>query len=144
MRLFFYGTLLDADVQSVVLGRVLGRHDLIPAVLRHFRRVYIAGRLYPLVVPQRGAIVEGAVATRLRRDDLARIAIYEGDDYRLERRQVFAGDPPAAMAAWLYRSRPSARPSTREWRLASWQASEKARYLREIDTGLRAWRGGGA
>lgn len=141
MRLFFYGTLLDSDVQSLVFGRVLALNDLIPAVLHHFRRVYIAGRLYPMVVPHRSGLVVGAVATRLSRDDLARIAIYEGDDYRRERHQVFAGDPPTAMAAWLYRSRPSARPSAREWRLASWQTSEKAIYLREIDAGLRAaWR----
>lgn len=153
MRLFFYGTLLDSDVQSAVLGRTLAQCDLLPAVLRHFRRVYIAGRRYPMVVPRRGGMVEGAVVERLNRDDLARIAIYEGDDYRRERHLVFASDhegPTIRLAAtplavWLYRSRPSARPSIREWRLASWQDSEKASYLREIDAVRRApWRGRGA
>lgn len=89
MRLFFYGTLLDSDVQVAVLGRALAPPDLTPAVLRHFRRVYIAGRCYPMVVPHRGGLVEGAVADRLSPDDLARIARYEGADYRLERHQVW-------------------------------------------------------
>lgn len=146
MRLFFYGTLLDSAVQSRVLGRVLDRRDLMPAVLRHFRCVYIAGRSYPMVVPRRGGLVEGVVAEGLSRDDLARIANYEGDDYRRERHLVLASTLPGQsaqqpaqtpIAAWLYRSRPSARPSTREWRLAVWQDSEKAMYLREIDANQR-------
>ena len=136
MQLFFYGTLLDPDVQSLVLGRVLGPRDLTPAVLRHFRRVYIAGRLYPMILPHRGGAVKGTVATRLSKDDLARLALYEGDGYRLERQTVFvtgaddrtAGDP---LSIWLYRTRPTARPSTREWRLSAWQAKEKASYLRD-------------
>ena len=140
MRLFFYGTLLDPDVQALVLGRVLGPRELIAASLRHYRRVYIAGRAYPMILPHRGGAVEGAVAGDLGRDDLARIALYEGDDYGLERHLVspIATDQdstPAPIAAWLYRGRSHARPSTRPWQLAAWQVKEKASYLRDT----RAW-----
>jgi len=147
MRLFFYGTLLDPDVQSAVLGRALARHDLTPAILRHFRRVYIAGRPYPMVVPHRGGLVEGAVAEHLSPDDLTRIALYEGEDYRLKRHQVFAGADAGqsaqlakatARVVWLYRCRSTARPSSREWRLAAWQAAEKSVYLREIEASQHA------
>ena len=136
MRLFFYGTLLDPDVQSLVLGRVLGPRDLIPANLRHFRRVYIAGRAYPMILPHRGGVVDGTVAVHLSKDDLARVALYEGDDYRLERHAVFpTGEDqrPAVtpVFAWLFRSRPTTRPSTRAWQLSAWQAREKASYLRD-------------
>jgi hypothetical protein len=136
MRLFFYGTLLDADVQALVLGRVLALRDLIPANLHHFRRVYIAGRLYPMILPHRSGVVDGAVVAGLGTDELARIAIYEGDDYRLERQAVLTtgmdGQPHGEqLSAWLYRSRPTARPSTREWSLSAWQAKEKATYLRD-------------
>lgn len=137
MRLFFYGTLLDPDVQSLVLGRALGAGDLIPAGLRHFRRVYIAGRAYPMVLPHRGGVVEGAISARLSKDELARIAQYEGSEYRLERHAVWLSPaeacPEAApIFAWLYRSPPSTRPSTREWRLSAWQAKDKALYLRAV------------
>lgn len=139
MRLFFYGTLLDPDVQALVLGRALESAELAPATLPHYRRVYIAGRAYPMILPHRGGAVDGAVAVRLSRDDLARIALYEGDDYGLERHMVTpqtgAGPFADAIAAWLYRGRRHARPSTRLWQLAAWQAKEKASYLRDT----RAW-----
>ena len=146
MRLFFYGTLLDPDVQRAVLGRALAPSELAPAVLRHFRRVYIAGRCYPMVLPHRGGLVEGAVAERLSPDDLARIAEYEGADYRLERHQVFAlnAGPSApsgqamARAVWLYRCHPGARSSGRDWQLSAWQAGEKSLYLREMAASQRA------
>jgi gamma-glutamylcyclotransferase (GGCT)/AIG2-like uncharacterized protein YtfP len=137
MRLFFYGTLLDGDVQSLVLGRRLTESELRPALLRHVRRVYVAGHPYPMLLPHRGGGVEGAVADRLSRDDLARIQRYEGDAYRLERHMVCLigadGRPSAEpVSAWLFRGAPAMRPSTREWRLAAWQARDKAAYLRDI------------
>jgi hypothetical protein len=135
MRLFFYGTLLDADVQALVLGRSLAA-ELVAAELRHFRRVYIAGRLYPMVLPHRGGTVEGAFTETLSKDERTRIAIYEGSDYRLERQSVYLlaeNDAAAAgpVPVWLHRSRSTTRPSTREWRLPAWQAKEKAVYLRD-------------
>jgi hypothetical protein len=140
MQLFFYGTLLDPDVQALVLGRALGPNELIAANLHHFRRVYIAGRAFPMILPHRGGAVDGAVAGGLSRDDLARIALYEGDDYGLERHLVIPAasekdSTRAPIAAWLYRGRRHARPSTRSWQLAAWQAKEKASYLRDT----RAW-----
>lgn len=136
MRLFFYGTLLDADVQALVLGRAFGSQELRPALLRHFRRVYIAGRAYPMLLPHRGGVVEGAVVDRLGQDDLARLQLYEGDGYRLERHSVVRaagdGDTTEPLSAWLFRSAPATRPSTREWHLSPWQARYKAAYLREV------------
>lgn len=139
MRLFFYGTLLDPDVQALVLGRALDPGELIAASLHHFRRVYIASRAYPMILPHRGGAVDGVVTGDLSRDDLARIALYEGEDYELERHTVSPAatdqGSAAAIAAWLYRGRRHARPSTRPWQLAAWQAKEKASYLRDT----RAW-----
>ncbi len=139
MRLFFYGTLLDSDVQALVLGRALAPVEWAPANLPHFRRVYIAGRAYPMILPHRGGEVDGAVATHLSRDDLARIALYEGDDYALERHRVIPliaeQRSSDAISVWLYRGRRHARPSTRPWQLAAWQANEKASYLRDT----RVW-----
>ena len=136
MRLFFYGTLLDPDIQSLVLGRVLD-DDCAPAELRHFRRVYIAGRRYPMLLPHRGGNVTGAVAARLGREDMARLCRYEGEGYRLERHAVFmiggAGSAGAqAVSAWLFRSQPATRWSTRDWTLDLWQARDKAAYLRDV------------
>lgn len=136
MRLFFYGTLLDPEVQALVLGRPLAADKLVPAVLRHFRRVYVAGHSYPMLLPHRGGHVEGAVALRLSQDEVADICRYEGDSYWLERREVFVtgrdGHAAAPTVAWLFRSAPTMRPSTRGWTLADWQARDKPAYLRDI------------
>lgn len=147
MRLFFYGTLLDRDVQSLVLGRPIGAARSHPAVLRHFRRVYVAGRLYPLLLPHRGGAVDGLVADGLSSAQINRIRDYEGGDYRLERHKVVLlrpgevnGETNRVLAdAWLFRSRPDTRPSSREWRLAAWRDNHKAAFLREA----RAWLGAG-
>ena len=136
-HLFFYGTLLDEDVQARVLGRALPHNNRIPAVLRHFRAVYIAGQVYPMLLPHRGGGVEGVVAIGLNRDDLTRIAIYEGDDYRCERHQVIANESNTALSVWLYRGQPNLRPSNRPWQLAIWQTKHKAMYLRAFDAALR-------
>lgn len=137
MRLFFYGTLLDADVQTLVLGRQLGESELRPALLRHFRRVYVAGRAYPMLLPHRGGTVGGTVADRLSQGELARVHRYEGDAFRLERQSVvptgIEGQASAVpLSVWLFRGAPATRPSTREWRLAAWQTRDKMRYLREL------------
>ena len=136
-RLFFYGTLMDADVQARVLGRTLTPDYLTLAILRHFRSVYIAGQVYPMLLPHRGGAVEGLVATGLNRDDLTRIANYEGDDYRCERHQIVIDDGKSTLSAWLYRGQAQLRPSNRPWRLAAWQAKNKTMYLRAFDAALR-------
>ena len=136
MRLFFYGTLLDDDIRRLVLGRALDA-ALRPALLRHFRRVYVAGRPYPMILPHRGGAVQGAIAERLGRDELDRIQNYEGDSYRLERQMVLpldgaSGESGAAVAAWLFRGAGATRASTRPWDLADWQAKEKAAFSRAL------------
>lgn len=43
IRYFFYGTLLDKDVQEIVFGRRIDRRQMIPAVTTGYRRVYVKG-----------------------------------------------------------------------------------------------------
>jgi gamma-glutamylcyclotransferase (GGCT)/AIG2-like uncharacterized protein YtfP len=133
--LFVYGTLLDADVRTLVLGRPLDAAQLQPAALKHMRRVYIAGRLYPMIVPRRGAAVDGLLLTALTDEDYARLDAFEGADYGRERQNIWPlaedaseGEP---VLAWLYRTRGvGPRPSPREWRLEEWRKREKPVFLR--------------
>src|SRR5205814_6850355 len=64
MRFFFYGTLLDHDVASLVLGRRLPPNAYVPSALPGHARRRVRGACYPIVVrdPKRevaGAIVGG-------------------------------------------------------------------------------------
>jgi gamma-glutamylcyclotransferase (GGCT)/AIG2-like uncharacterized protein YtfP len=138
--LFVYGTLLDADVRMLVLGRPLDAAQLQPAGLKHMRRVYIAGRLYPMIVPRRGAAVDGLLLTSLTDEDYTRLDAFEGADYGRERQNVWPlaedGSEGEPLLAWLYRTRGvGPRPSPREWRLDDWRRREKPVFLRAA----KAW-----
>lgn len=133
--LFVYGTLMDADVRSLVIGRPLEPAQLKPAVLKHMRRVYIAGRLYPMIVPRRGAAVDGLLLTALTDEDYARLDAFEGADYGRERQTVSPraddGSEGEPLLAWIYRTRGlGPRPSPRDWRLEEWCKREKPVFLR--------------
>ena len=133
--LFVCGTLMDADVRSLVIGRPLEPVQLQPTVLKHMRRVYIAGRLYPMIVPRRGAAVDGLLLTALTDEDYARLDAFEGTDYGRERQTVCPfgedGTEDEPILAWLYRTRGvGPRPSPREWRLDEWRKREKSVFLR--------------
>jgi gamma-glutamylcyclotransferase (GGCT)/AIG2-like uncharacterized protein YtfP len=133
--LFVYGTLMDADVRTLVIGRPLEAEQLQPATLKHMRRVYIAGRLYPMVVPRRGASVDGLLLTGLTDEDYARLDAFEGADYGRERQSVLPlgedGSEGEPVLAWFYRTRGMGpRPSPREWRLGDWRKREKPVFLR--------------
>lgn len=141
--LFVYGTLLDDEVRALVLGRALASAQLAAARLRHHRRVYVAGRLYPVVQPRRGAAVDGLLLAGLDEEDYARLDAFEGTGYRRERQHIWpldaAGGEGEPVSAWLYRPRGALQPSFREWRLDTWRTRDKAAFLRQA----REWLGGG-
>jgi hypothetical protein len=66
LRFFFYGTLIDADVRRLVLGR-LAPDEVEPATLSGWRRVKLAGVTYPGIVPDAKGWVEGVLADWQRR-----------------------------------------------------------------------------
>lgn len=128
--LFFFGTLMDADVLGLVIGRAVAPGELEPARLHGFRRVRARRASYPVLVPDPGASVEGVLwraGTALER---ARLDAYEGPGYALAPVEVetAAGERVRAL---VYRAVPGAlEPSEEPWDLARWQARYKAAYLR--------------
>lgn len=129
-RLFFYGTLLDPDIQSRVIGRVLGAGDLRPATLAGFRRVRAAGKWFPMLVPGLAAeTVAGALALGLSGPELKRIIAYEGGGYELKRVTVRLGSG-ASSRALIFLPGAGLRPTAESWDLADWQAKVKPRVLR--------------
>ena len=99
MRLFLYGTLLDAGRLARLAGDPRLPARLRPAALRGFRRVAGAGR-YPTLVAERTGRVEGAVL-ELSAAALARLRAYEGPRYRLTPVRVETQAGPAAAFAWI-------------------------------------------
>jgi hypothetical protein len=82
MRFFFYGTLLDGDVASLVLDAGCPPAAYVPAALPHHARRRVRARAIRswCVTPERG---EGRDRARLSVADVSRLAAYEGPRYRI-------------------------------------------------------------
>ncbi len=93
-RLFVYATLLEADIQQLVIGRVISGT---PALLHDYARVPIfAGSPYWIVEPAQGSRVEGVVL-ELTPGELEHTDRYETSVYA--RVQVTLAD---GSSAWAY------------------------------------------
>ena len=57
MRFFFFGSLMDPAVASIVLGREIRAEQYAPATLVNFRCVRVAEETYPALVPALGETV---------------------------------------------------------------------------------------
>ena len=131
MRFFFYGTLLDRDVTALVLGRRLAPRDFLPAALPEHARRRAKGGSYPVVVPDPRGEVAGAVVSGLSAGDVAALAAYEGQGYRvaslkvrmrgrIDRVSVF--EPVASRL----------QPSGDLWDLTLWQRRYKRAFIERL------------
>lgn len=77
-QLFFYGTLRDLDVLSVVLGRGLEDITFRAAELEGFACMRVAGHGFPMIAASKGARAPGLLVSGLTGDDVARLSFYEG------------------------------------------------------------------
>ena len=130
MRFFFYGTLRDRDLLSLVLGRPVARDALRPAVLRDWRRCPARGKTYPILMRERGATTSGDVLDGVSAGEQRRLTIYEGEGYRLTR--VFATIDGAStpLGVKLFAPSGKAPPALEgEWSLDEWRAQHKARAI---------------
>ncbi len=128
MRLFVYGTLLDADLRRALLGPKARRLGMAAAVLRGYRRVALHGDAYPAIRRDAASRVAGCVLSGTDRAMEARLLAYEGEEYRYARRMVEIAGMGRVMAGLFLTTRPP--PAGRPWSLADWQRRHKARAMR--------------
>ena len=84
MYFFFYGTLRDPNMLRIVCGPMQqGGSELRPARILDWRVMIWAG-LYPMLVPQKGAVVEGSAWLCSDPRHVERLRRYETDNYRVE------------------------------------------------------------
>lgn len=129
LPLFFFGTLMDREVLSLVLGRPVGADELEPATLRGFRRVRARGASYPVLVPDPQGRVEGRLLRKASPAERARLDAYEGPAYELAPVEI-EDRAGRKLRALFYRAVPGRiAPSSEPWELADWQARFKPLYL---------------
>jgi len=100
MLLFLYGTLFDTKTLASHGGHVGLATRLVPVSLPGWRRVALREGRYPTLRRHRTGIVYGALLVAPARV-LARLAAYEGSDYRLTRVVVRATTGKTAAHTWI-------------------------------------------
>lgn len=96
MRFFFYGTLLDADVRAAVLGK-LAPVEIEPATLKGWRRLALAGLVFPIARPHWSSSIDGLLARGLSAEAGRLLDLYEGPGYKRHEVELTTG-----VAAILY------------------------------------------
>ncbi|OAN51269.1 hypothetical protein A6A04_16595 [Paramagnetospirillum marisnigri] len=130
--MFFFGTLMDLDLLALVLGRRPDTAQREVAFLRGQRRVFVAGKPYPMLVPQQGGRVEGLLVNGLSDADVERLAYYEGWEYVTDPVTVrtLAG---REVATEMFTASSGVLPdSTRDWKLDLWQRKYKPEALVQV------------
>ena len=124
--LFVFGTLLDNDVLSIVLGPS-SRPRLTPAVLSDFRCARVSDETYPVLVADPGAEARGALLMDLSKEDWARIRFFESDEYALDYCSVTLVGGSLVEAQYCAESTVAG--VAEEWTLAWWQQHHKRRFI---------------
>ncbi|QJE73006.1 gamma-glutamylcyclotransferase [Aerophototrophica crusticola] len=141
MLLFAYGTLLDPDVRSIVLGRPSPDGEGRPALLRGYRRVAVVGEAFPALAEDPAGTVAGRLFP-LRNDfERQRVQFFEGYAQTLVESVVecsVAGPVPAFAclgSAGLVLGGEG-------WDFASWVEAHKPTYLSATAAWMAAWETG--
>ena len=133
MRFYFYGTLRDRDLLSLVLGRPVARDGLKPALLRDWRRHPARGKTYPILLRERGAVTEGDVLDGVSSGEQRRLALYEGEGYDLIRVFATIGDGDTKLGVLMFAPSAKAPPALEgDWSLDDWRIRHKARALEVV------------
>jgi len=135
VRFFFYGTLLDPDVRRQVLGRAAGALPVEDAVLTGYRRVYVRGKTYPVVVPDPASAVEGCLMRGLDRRAAERLIAFETDEYDLVERTVMTASGKTIRCRVFVAGRRAA-PSVQPWDYVTWRRRHRSEFGRRLRRGV--------
>jgi hypothetical protein len=126
--LFVYGTLLDDELRSVVIGR---HRPLMMATGHDVRAQLLAATELPTLVPAPGMDISGALVWGLTEEEWKRVAAYEGADHEIRDVQVSPTDGGPAITAKSFFSRLGVELLPYSWDLESWSPRARDSLLRE-------------
>jgi len=128
MRWFFFGSLMDPDILSIVLGRRLAEHERVPAILHGYTRLVVKDESYPALRPEPGGKVHGLLVEHLDEDEGRRICFFEGEEFRLEEHEVELADGERRRAVAFILTEDYAT-EHQHWDLGHWRAAYKSGFL---------------
>ncbi len=136
MRLFFFGTLMDPEVRAIVMGRQLPADAVEPAVVQGFRRVFVAGRHYPMLLAHASGWVDGTLVSGLDAETVHRLQVYEGWEYTLTPLRVRTASGQTVLAQ-VFMCPPHVAADRRPWKLTEWQRRHKRGFLPRAELLMR-------
>ena len=125
MRFFFYGTLMDPDLLSWVIGRVIAPAALRPAIVPGYRRSSVRGANFPVVLRDPTASVEGVVLRDVNVAERQRLADFEGDSYAIVPSLAEFRDRPTEPVLLFEPKTGAFSATSRPWSLERWQRLHK-------------------
>lgn len=131
---FFYGSLRDKDLLSLVLGRSVDQDMYKGAILKGYKVVRLKNEIYPMLSVIPGGMVTGSLIEGLNENDLARIMFYESVEYRPSE-IVVQTNTIGQLRASAFIGSSRALVDTRPWSFENWQVTEKPATLIEA----RVW-----
>ncbi|KAL6888650.1 hypothetical protein ACP4OV_009676 [Aristida adscensionis] len=124
---FVYGTLMAEEVLRVLLGRA---PPASPALLPDHRRFSIRGRVYPAILPARGAAVHGKVFRGVTDRELHVFDAFEDEEYARKTLEVSITDTSEKLPAYAYIWVNEADPDLYgEWDFEEWRKVHLDDYL---------------
>ena len=131
MPYFFFGTLLDLELLSLVSGQAIDKRAVRPAALSGYWRTGVIGRSYPILMRRTGGHVDGILVGDLSPGARRRLDIYEGPNYHLTPVIVESGGRPTAALVYMFAGFGTGlRSDGRAWSLDRWRRRWKRRARR--------------
>ena len=132
MHLFCFGTLMDADIRRIVIGRPMPDHETADAVLAEFRRVCVPDEAYPAAVPAEGSAIRGLLVGPITPVECERVRFFEGFEFRLTEITVLAGGTERRALVCLATQRLA--PDRQAWDFEHWRSVHKPDYVEAAAT----------
>jgi gamma-glutamylcyclotransferase (GGCT)/AIG2-like uncharacterized protein YtfP len=133
---FVYGTLMDAAIVARVTGLSVTAAHLRPATLDGYRRVRVAERHYPALVPFDGGRVEGRLFRNVPPEAQRRLATYEDDTYEAQWVRV-KGVGGVKVQALAFVAGPKMQLTDEDWNYDEWCRMHRRPFLMGLDRWVR-------
>lgn len=140
--LFFYGTLMDRNLLSQVVGRRIWPRALRPAMVRGWRRRAVCGASYPVALRERGASIKGVVLAGVTRVECALLSEFEGNRYELVPALAQLPAEPLGRVFFFRPKRGAFTLASGPWSLASWRLRHRASVVHALTAAKGGARGG--
>ncbi|MFQ6638638.1 hypothetical protein Gotur_015513 [Gossypium turneri] len=127
-NVFVYGSLLSDDVVRVLLNRVPPSSA---ALLNHFHRFSIKGRVYPAILPVQNRHVSGRVLMGISDPELHILDEFEDDEYQRTRVEVSLLESSDKLQAHAYVWRNTSDPNLYgDWDFEEWKQVHKESFIK--------------